>query len=69
MPLRLLLCVLCVSAVNLFAADNAKPNILFFFADDWGRDAPCYADPPPPPPPPPPKTPPQHPPPPPARRD
>jgi len=45
MPLRLLLCVLCVSAVNLFAADNAKPNILFFFADDWGRDAPCYADP------------------------
>lgn len=28
-----------------FAAEPAKPNIIFFFADDWGRDAGCYADP------------------------
>ncbi len=27
------------------AAAPAQPNILLFFADDWGRDAGCYADP------------------------
>ena len=38
------LCVLCVLCGSISAAP-ARPNILFFFADDWGRDAPCYADP------------------------
>ena len=26
-------------------ANDTRPNILFFFADDWGRHAGVYADP------------------------
>ncbi|HUY89245.1 MAG TPA: sulfatase [Pirellulales bacterium] len=33
-----------VSAVEAFAAPPARPNILFCFADDWGRYASVYAD-------------------------
>lgn len=38
---------LCLSGSAVQAADEAGPrwNILFCFADDWGRYASCYADP------------------------
>jgi N-sulfoglucosamine sulfohydrolase len=36
------LCALLLAVTTLTAADK-KPNILFCFADDWGRYASCYA--------------------------
>jgi arylsulfatase A-like enzyme len=43
--LRLPLLLLALACPALFAADNAAPrwNILFLFADDWGRYASVYA--------------------------
>src|SRR5437660_11300400 len=32
-------------ALNAQSASPAKPNIVFFIADDWGRNASCYRDP------------------------
>ena len=45
--LLLNLAALCLPGSILAAADTntAKPNILFFLADDWGRNASCYRDP------------------------
>lgn len=37
-----LACLLC--ARSLLAADTKRPNILFAFADDWGRYASAYAE-------------------------
>lgn len=37
--------ILLLSAAFCVAADEARPNILFFFVDDWGRNASIYADP------------------------
>jgi arylsulfatase A-like enzyme len=37
-----LLAGLVLSVVNTFAADAPRLNILFVFADDWGRYASCY---------------------------
>ncbi|CAA9557397.1 MAG: Choline-sulfatase [uncultured Thermomicrobiales bacterium] len=42
--LALLLAMLALPTPRSGAAE-ARPNILFFFADDWGRVASCYADP------------------------
>ena len=39
------LLLLASFALTLRAAESSKPNILFFFADDWGRYASIYADP------------------------
>jgi N-sulfoglucosamine sulfohydrolase len=40
---------LCLIGGSLCAAESkgsaTQPNIIFLFADDWGRDAGCYADP------------------------
>lgn len=36
---------LVLFALATVARADAKPNIVLFFADDWGRDAGCYADP------------------------
>lgn len=33
-----------LSVADTAAAEGKRPNILFFFADDWGRFAHCYAD-------------------------
>ncbi|MDB6136975.1 MAG: betC 1 [Verrucomicrobiaceae bacterium] len=42
--MKYLLCLAFVSASFLApAAERKKPNILFFFADDWGRYASAYA--------------------------
>ena len=41
--LWLVCCVVVVTTVPLQAAENARPNILFTFADDWGRQASIYA--------------------------
>lgn len=42
--LRLLLVLTSAVALsNACAADASRPNILFVFADDWGRYASCYA--------------------------
>lgn len=40
-PLRLL--ALAAVMAGVAAADNSRPNILFLFADDWGRYASAYA--------------------------
>jgi arylsulfatase A-like enzyme len=40
---RLLMLSLLMLAVALQAAQKARPNILFAFADDWGRYASAYA--------------------------
>ena len=37
--------LLALSALGGTAAAADRPNILFFFADDWGRNASCYRDP------------------------
>lgn len=44
--LNLFLTALCLLGGSLVAAEPeiARPNILFFFVDDWGRDASIYAD-------------------------
>lgn len=45
-----LLIVVCASVMLLSGgepagcAESARPNILFLFADDWGRQASCYAE-------------------------
>ncbi len=36
--------VVCILGSALAAAGEERPNIVFFFADDWGRTAGCYAD-------------------------
>ncbi len=36
-------CLLLFAAVPAFAAEVKRPNIVFCFADDWGRYASCYA--------------------------
>lgn len=41
--LTLLIAALSLSAIQLNAADSFRPNILFVFADDWGRYAGAYA--------------------------
>ena len=41
--LVLLLAALGVLCGQLTAAETRRPNILFCFADDWGRYASCYA--------------------------
>ena len=41
-----LLASLAVSNAAEAPKTAARPNIVFFFADDWGRDASCYATPP-----------------------
>ena len=44
-----ILASLCLLGSSLAAAEPngspTQPNIIFLFADDWGRDAGCYADP------------------------
>ncbi|MEI6235501.1 MAG: sulfatase [Planctomycetota bacterium] len=40
---RLLIAFLLVPISLLISAEPAKPNIVFCFADDWGRYAGCYA--------------------------
>ncbi|MDZ4852378.1 MAG: sulfatase [Pirellulaceae bacterium] len=40
----LLCCASFVPSDKLLAADAKSPNILFFFADDWGRFASIYAE-------------------------
>ena len=42
---RLFLFLVSLASLPTFAASPAKPNILFFYADDWARIASCYADP------------------------
>ena len=44
LEMKKILCTLglLLSATSLQAADN-RPNILFAFADDWGKYAGCYA--------------------------
>ena len=32
-------------AILAQAAETSRPNVLFFFVDDWGRDAGAYANP------------------------
>ncbi|MEO1992040.1 MAG: sulfatase, partial [Pirellulales bacterium] len=39
-----LLALILVASFAHAQADDARPNILFFFADDWGRYAGIYAD-------------------------
>jgi len=45
---RLLCVLLCVSFIDAptqsFAVEKKSPNILFFFADDWGRYASIYSE-------------------------
>ena len=43
---KMITAVLVIAAVGgcLEASATKKPNILFFYADDWGRIASCYAD-------------------------
>jgi len=43
--LRLLLVVLAASAASAFAADSAKPNVLFILAEDIGKHLACYGEP------------------------
>ncbi len=44
-PQRLLFTLLAITlALPVFAAEKKKPNILFLFADDWGRFASIYAE-------------------------
>jgi arylsulfatase A-like enzyme len=45
LSLRLLTCVglLCFFSSSIHAAESKRPNILFLFADDWGRYASAYA--------------------------
>jgi N-sulfoglucosamine sulfohydrolase len=38
-------CILSVGALAAAGNEPARPNIFFFFADDWGRDAGAYSDP------------------------
>lgn len=42
--MRLAALLLSLFAASAFAADAERPNILFFFADDWGRFARIYAE-------------------------
>ena len=42
--MRLASLLLSLFAATAFAADVERPNILFFFADDWGRFARIYAE-------------------------
>ena len=42
--MRLPALLLCLIAASAVAADTERPNILFFFADDWGRFARIYAE-------------------------
>ena len=42
--LRSAVILICLAA-TLFASGEDRPNILFLFADDWGRYAGCYAEP------------------------
>jgi arylsulfatase A-like enzyme len=42
--MRLPALLLCLFAASAVAADTERPNILFFFADDWGRFARIYAE-------------------------
>ena len=42
--MRLASLLLSLFAASAFAADVERPNILFFFADDWGRFARIYAE-------------------------
>lgn len=35
----------CCSVIHAETKKTSPPNIVFFFADDWGRVASCYADP------------------------
>ena len=42
--MRLASLLLSLFAASAFAADVDRPNILFFFADDWGRFARIYAE-------------------------
>ncbi len=39
----IVLALVLFMSTTLAAADNQRPNILFFFADDWGRYASAYA--------------------------
>ncbi len=41
--LYIVLILVAVTSAN--AAEQPRPNVLFFFVDDWGRDAGVYADP------------------------
>ena len=41
-PGLVLLCGLCWSQASGFAAEPTRPNVLFLFADDWGRFASAY---------------------------
>jgi N-sulfoglucosamine sulfohydrolase len=40
-----LLLVVALASLTARAAGPSRPDILFFYADDWGRMASCYADP------------------------
>jgi N-sulfoglucosamine sulfohydrolase len=42
--MRLTSLLLSLFAASAFAAEAERPNILFFFADDWGRFARIYAE-------------------------
>ncbi len=42
--MRLASLLLSLFAAAASAADVERPNILFFFADDWGRFARIYAE-------------------------
>ena len=42
--MRLAALLLSLFAASAVAADTKRPNILFFFADDWGRFARIYAE-------------------------
>ncbi len=42
--LRLLLVALAASAASAFAADSAKPNVLFILAEDIGKHLACYGE-------------------------
>lgn len=44
-PRALLLVMWCCLASAANAAETARPNLFFFYADDWARVASCYADP------------------------
>ena len=41
--MRLASLLLSLCAASAFAAEVKRPNIVFCFADDWGRYASCYA--------------------------
>jgi N-sulfoglucosamine sulfohydrolase len=42
-PLLAFVHVVCLAPASAFADEAKRPNIVFAFADDWGRFASCYA--------------------------